>query len=130
MNRQYVSQRIREIGHLKGVCVETFNDAQKRNDIILKTAEDKLARDVSIIPIPEEAGIADTFIVMTGRNKNHTQAIADAIEDKLAEADLEVRAVEGMREGTWILMDCGETIVHIFTQSEREYYDLDDLWSK
>ncbi|MDD7593292.1 MAG: ribosome silencing factor [Peptoniphilaceae bacterium] len=104
--------------------------ADKRNEIILKTADDKLARDVRTIPIREEAGIADTFIIMTGRNKNHTQAIADAIEDKLAQEGLEVRSVEGMREGAWILMDCDDTIVHIFTQSEREYYDLDELWGK
>lgn len=66
---------------------------------------------------------------MTGRNKNHTQAIADAITQKLAEQGMEPRRTEGMREGSWILLDCDETIVHIFTQSEREFYDLDELWS-
>ena len=100
-----------------------------RNAIIVQAAEDKLARDISILPIRVEAGLCDSFIVMTGRNKNHTQAIADAITQKLAEQDMEPRRTEGMREGSWILLDCDETIVHIFTQSEREFYDLDELWS-
>lgn len=102
----------------------------EKNDIILKAADDKLARDIKVLPIREDAGIADYFIVMSGRNKNHTQAIADEIEQKLAEAQIPVRSVEGMREGTWILLDCDDTIVHIFTQQERDYYGLDDLWEE
>ncbi len=103
---------------------------KEKNQIIIAAAEDKLARDIHTLPIRPEAGISDYFIVMTGRNKNHTQAIADQITQKLEEAGMGPKNVEGMREGTWILMDCEETIVHIFTQSEREFYDLDDLWSE
>lgn len=103
--------------------------ANMKNEIIIQAAEDKQARDIRTLPIREEAGICDDFIVMTGRNKIHTQAIADAITQKLAEADMAPFMTEGMRDGGWILLDCGETIVHIFTQSEREFYDLDDLWS-
>ncbi|WP_071705775.1 ribosome silencing factor [Murdochiella vaginalis] len=101
-----------------------------KNDIIVQAAEDKQARDIRTLPIREEAGICDYFIVMTGRNKIHTQAIADAITQKLAQAEMPPITTEGLRDGGWILLDCAETIVHIFTQSEREFYDLDDLWSE
>ncbi|MCI6659803.1 MAG: ribosome silencing factor [Peptoniphilaceae bacterium] len=100
-----------------------------KNELIIKTAENKLAQDIRLIPIEENAGISDYFLVMTGRNKIHTQAIADAIEDALYKNEMPPRSVEGFREGTWILMDCEETIVHIFTGAERKFYDLEGLWS-
>lgn len=108
----------------------TATTTNAKNDLIVKVAEDKLAVDIRLLPIREEAGICDYFIVMTGRNRIHTQAIADAITQKLAEADMAPDTTEGLRDGEWILLDCGETIVHIFTQSGREFYDLDDLWSE
>ncbi|MBY0584909.1 ribosome silencing factor [Murdochiella massiliensis] len=108
----------------------TTSATNSKNELIIQAADDKQARDIRTLPIREEAGICDYFIVMTGRNKIHTQAIADAITQKLAEAEMAPTTTEGLRDGGWILLDCGETIVHIFTQSEREFYDLDDLWSE
>ncbi len=101
----------------------------EKNELIIKTADDKLAQDIKCIKIDQSAGISDFFIVMTGRNKNHTQAIADAIEEALAKAGSPALKVEGFREGSWILLDCSETIVHIFTSSTREFYNLEALWT-
>ena len=109
---------------------EFKSSMNEKNRIIIKAAEDKLGRDINLINIREDAGIADYFIIISGRNKNHTQAIADEIEDKLAKAGMGPDKVEGLREGSWILLDCGDTIVHIFTQKERDFYDLDQLWSE
>ncbi len=98
-------------------------------ELIKKTADDKLAKDIRVLDIPENAGLCDHFVVMTGRNKNHTQAIADAIEDKLHEEDMPPVRLEGFREGQWILMDCQDIIVHIFTEDERNFYNLEGLWN-
>lgn len=105
------------------------DDMTEKNKIIIRAAEDKLGRDINILPIREEAGIADYFIIISGRNKNHTHAIADEIDKKLTEAGNPPDKTEGLREGSWILLDCGDTIVHIFTQAERDFYELDKLWS-
>lgn len=100
-----------------------------KNELIIKTADDKLAKDIENIKIDPNAGISDNFIVMTARNKNHTQALADAIEEALIKAGEAPLRVEGFREGSWILLDCADTIVHIFTASTREFYNLEGLWT-
>lgn len=103
--------------------------ATKLNQIIIQAGADKLARDIKEIPIDPQAGICDYFIIMTGRNINHSRSIADGLTDKLAQVGFDDYDEEGMREGSWILLDCGATIVHIFTADRRSYYDLEGLWS-
>ena len=100
----------------------------KKTDVIVKTADDKLARDIKVVDIDQKAGICDQFIIMTGRNKNHTQALADYIEQALEKEGLGPVRVEGFRDGGWILIDGEEVIVHIFTADQREFYKLEELW--
>lgn len=102
---------------------------KEKNRIIIQAADDKLAKDIKTIKLDHQAGLSDYFIIMSGRNKNHTQAIADAIDQALSNAGTPAVRTEGMREGSWILLDCGETIVHIFTEEKREYYGLEELWA-
>ena len=101
----------------------------KKLEIITTAAEDKIGDNIQVIDLPEQAGIADKFVLVTGRNNNHTKSIADEIEDRLAKEGEPPMNIEGLREGSWILMDCGEIIVHIFTADQRDYYRLDQLWA-
>ena len=96
--------------------------------LITGFADDKLGLDIKEIAIGAEVGICDRFIVITGRNKNHTQAIADEIEEKMLKEGYKPESVEGFREGNWILMDYGDIIVHVFTADQRQYYGLERLW--
>lgn len=96
-------------------------------DIIVKTLEDKLAEDIKIIKL-EDSSVADYFVIATGNSINQTKALADYIEDALYKEGFEVISKEGLREGEWILIDVSDIIVHIFTQKQRKFYDLDDLW--
>lgn len=102
----------------------------EKNDLIIKVADDKLAKDIKLVEMDPGRGVCEYFIIMTGRNKHHTQAIADAIEDALYEDGNPPLRKDGFREGSWILLDCTETLVHIFTGEQREYYNLEGLWSK
>lgn len=104
---------------------QTLND---KVALITRFADDKLGQDIKEIAIDAEAGICDRFLVITGRNKNHTQAIADEIEANMLKAGYKPESVEGFREGNWILMDYGDIIVHIFTADQRRYYGLERLW--
>ena len=96
-------------------------------DGIVKTLEDKLADDINVIKL-EDSSVADYFIVATGNSINQTRALADYIEDDLHKEGYDIKSKEGFREGEWILIDAGDIIVHIFTQKQREFYDLDNLW--
>ena len=99
-----------------------------KKDLIVKAADAKLAQEITVLDLGMEADICQAFIIMTARNINHTRAIADHIEEEAKKAGIALSYREGYRAGTWILMDMDEIIVHIFTQKQREYYDLEGLW--
>ena len=96
-------------------------------DIIVKTLEDKLAEDIKVIKL-EESSVADYFVIATGNSINQTRALADYIEDDLYKEGYKLLSKEGLREGEWILIDAGDIIIHIITQKQRKFYDLDNLW--
>lgn len=97
-------------------------------DIVLKACEDKLGENINVIKIAEKSSIGDYFVVVSGNSILHTQAIANEIENQIEKSGFQITNKEGFREGSWILMDLGEIIVHIFTKDGREYYELDKLW--
>jgi ribosome-associated protein len=90
---------------------------------------DKKAADVAVLDIRESSVIADFFVICTGANPRQIQAIADAIDEKLAGLRVTKRGREGGATSGWVLLDCGDVIVHIFGPMEREFYRLERLWS-
>lgn len=94
----------------------------------VELAADKKARDMLALTLSGLTLIADYFLIMSATNTRQAQAIADEITEKLkAEGNPPLR-VEGYRDGRWILIDLGPTVVHIFLDEERAYYDLERLW--
>lgn len=73
--------------------------------------------------------LADTFAIVTGRSKIQTRAIADAIMEAVQRDGHGVSRVEGYADGSWILIDLGNVIVHVFTPEQRTFYNLERLWS-
>jgi ribosome-associated protein len=73
----------------------------------------------------------DWFVIASGRNVRQTQAIADELRQRFKDDEQTLPAsVEGRREGTWILIDYLDAVVHIFTPDARAYYRLDQLWGQ
>jgi ribosome-associated protein len=98
--------------------------------IIAEVAADKKAADVALLDIREVSVIADYFVICTGANPRQIQAIADAVDEKLVEMRVTTRGREGDANSGWVLLDCGDVIVHIFGPMEREFYRLERLWSE
>jgi len=72
----------------------------------------------------------DYFVIATGRNARQTASIWDEVHDRLKQdAQLIPRSVDGVPEGTWILADYLDVVLHVFTPEARTYYKLEDLWS-
>ena len=89
---------------------------------------DKKAGDIQVIDIGEISVIADYFIIADGDNQNQLEAMRDAVDEALYKAGIEVKQVEGNNKSTWILMDYGDIIVHIFSKQDRLFYDLERIW--
>ncbi|WP_416446628.1 ribosome silencing factor [Leucobacter sp. HNU] len=84
-------------------------------------------------PVALEVGeffpYADAFLLLTGSVERNVQAISDAVEDALNEAGVRTVRREGREGGRWVLLDFGGLIVHVFHQEERDFYQLERLWS-
>jgi ribosome-associated protein len=94
-----------------------------------EAALDKKAADVDILHVESLTTIADYFVICTATNERQSQAIADAVQERLREADgVKPTTVEGSNPGRWVLIDYGDFIVHVFTEETRRFYALERLW--
>ena len=90
--------------------------------------DDKLGQDISIINIGQVSSLCDYFIIATASSSRQVKAIADSVQDAFTEQGIEQRAKEGYDTQTWILLDYGDIIVHVFDEENREFYNLEKLW--
>ncbi len=94
----------------------------------VKLMDAKKAIDVNLIDIREISALGDYFVIATGTGSTHVKALADELEMRLKEEGFSPDHIEGYRSNSWILLDYGEVIIHVFTRESREFYDLDRLW--
>ena len=96
---------------------------------IAALAQEKLAEDVVILDMRPVCTFTDFFVIATGRNPRQTAAIWDEVHGRMKhEQQLIPRASDGTQEGTWILADYLDFVLHVFTPEARAYYKLEDLW--
>lgn len=92
-------------------------------------AQEKLAEDVVILDMRPVCTFTDFFVICTGRNARQTAAIWDEVHGRMKrEHELVPRGVDGVQEGTWILADYLDVVLHVFTPDARGYYRLEELW--
>jgi len=91
--------------------------------------EDKKAIDLKTLNIIEQSTLADYFVIASGTSNTHIKALADNVEVELKKEDIYPNKIEGYNT-EWILMDYGDVVVHIFTEKERQNYDLEELYAR
>lgn len=97
---------------------------------IAALAQEKLAEDVVILDMRPVCSFTDYFVICTGRNPRQTAGIWDEVHGRLKqEHGLIPRSVDGATEGTWVLADYLDVVLHVFTPEARDFYKLEDLWS-
>jgi ribosome-associated protein len=94
----------------------------------VKILDSKKAEEIKLIKIADISVLADYFVIATGTSSTHVNSLADEVEFKLKELGLEARHKEGYNSNSWILLDYGSVVVHVFTPESRSFYDLDRLW--
>ena len=103
--------------------------ADRRLQSVYQALDDKKGEDIVALDISAIASFTDYFVIATGRNTRQTQAMADAVMEKLKEVGLRAGHVEGYSAGEWILLDYVDFVVHIFVPSHRDFYGLERLWA-
>lgn len=97
---------------------------------IVKILDEKKAIDVKTINIQEKSSLADYMIIASGTSRTHIRALADNVEEELKKENIMPHKIEGYNSDSWTLMDYLDVIVNIFTERDREHYNLEDLWEK
>ena len=96
----------------------------KNNDNTTKEAE-----QILLLNMENLSPLTDYFIIASADNVTLVKAVADNIEEKLAEEGILPSHTEGYAEGRWILMDYGDCVAHIFLEEDRDFYNLEQLWA-
>ena len=95
-----------------------------------EAALEKNGTDVVILEVGEILGIIELFVIASATNVRQVKTIVDEVERAVFESDGgKPRAVEGLHDASWVLMDYGDVIVHVFLADTRAFYDLDRLWA-
>lgn len=95
---------------------------------VARAALEKKASNVEIIDLVGKADYTDYLVLMSGSSDRHVRALADEIQEQLRKARVRPLSVEGITAGSWILIDYGDVVVHVFQEATRAVYDLDGLW--
>jgi len=93
-----------------------------------KAVSEKKGLDPLLFDLRGISDMADYFLICSGTSDRQVRAIADAIEEALLKIGIKMDHKEGYQESTWILLDYGDLVAHIFKEDKRQYYDLERLW--
>ena len=97
---------------------------------VVEAAADKQASDIVLLDARGVCSFADYFVICSGESERQISAIYDEVGHRLKQEGVLPHHHEGTIDSGWLLLDFGDIIVHIFAPFEREYYQLDELWSQ
>lgn len=99
-------------------------------EVIVKALDSKRAEDIRVIGIKDLTILGDYFVIANGTNSVHTRALADEVEYQMGEKNIKPLHREGRGNNTsWVILDYGDIIVHVFYKEQRNFYQLERLWA-
>ena len=84
--------------------------------------------NLKILDMQKTSSLADYYVLASAENTTTARAMAESIQFHMKRHNLPAQSVEGIENAQWILLDCGDIIVHVFQEAIRSVFDLDDLW--
>ena len=112
-----------------------MHHGRDRSDLIsrasagARAAHNHFGRDTLLIDVAEVLAVCDFFVITSGANQRQVKAICEAVTEGVSTAGgPKPRSVEGLAARSWVLMDYGDFVVHVFSEQGREYYQLERLW--
>ena len=96
--------------------------------VAVHAADSRKALDIRVLDLREVTSFTDFFLICTAANPRQAKAIADEIHKELKKAGELPVSTEGYESGEWVLVDYGDFVVHVFSETARKFYDLERLW--
>ena len=103
-------------------------DIRKLQRAIVDGLEDVKAQDIRVFNTSHLTELFDRVIVASGTSNRQTKALASSVREKVKEAGGDIISTEGEDIGEWVLVDCGDAVVHILQPALRQYYNLEEIW--
>ncbi|RKT26542.1 ribosome-associated protein [Paraburkholderia sp. RAU2J] len=103
-------------------------DIRKLQRVIVDALEDVKAQDIKVFNTSHLTALFDRVVVASGTSNRQTKALASSVRESVKEAGGDIVSTEGEDIGEWVLVDCGDAIVHILQPALRQYYNLEEIW--
>ncbi len=97
---------------------------------IAKILDKSKAKDIKILHVAKQTVIADYFVIAEGTSSTQVNSLAEEVDFRMSEKGIEPLHKEGERSGSWVLLDYASVIVHVFLNSQRDFYKLEKLWAE
>jgi ribosome-associated protein len=97
---------------------------------IAHLASDTLATNITVLDLTRLSPMADVFVICSADNVRQLNALREAVLQGLKDQGVNPRRTEGFAETGWMLLDYGDVVVHLFTEEQRAFYRLEDVWSE
>ena len=98
------------------------------SQICNNSLKDSKAENVLVLDVTKISSFADTIIIATASSNRHAMSVSEKLVDCLKSNKFNILGVEGEIDSGWILVDCGDVVINIMRQEQREFYDLEGLW--
>ncbi len=105
-----------------------MDDLRELQRAIIDGLEEVKAQDIKVFNTTHLTELFDRIIVASGTSNRQTRALASSVRTKVKEAGFDVIGTEGEEHGEWVLVDCGDAIVHILQPAIRQHYNLEEIW--
>lgn len=104
-------------------------NSEQLSELVVEALEEVKGKDIVRLNVSEMTSVTDYMVVASGTSNRHVKALAEAVSDKAKAAGHRPSGIEGEDGSEWVLLDLGDTLVHVMLPRVREFYNLEKLWS-
>jgi len=104
-------------------------NSEALSELVIDALEEMKGKDIVRLDVRDMTSVTDYMVVASGTSNRHVKALADAVVDKSKAAGHRPSGIEGESGSEWVLLDLGDTLVHVMLPRVREFYNLEKLWS-
>ncbi len=101
---------------------------EKLNELINTALDDLKGKDITVLDVTKLSDVMDCLVIVTGTSNRHVKSLANNVIEDTKKNGIQPIGVEGMDAGDWVLVDYGDTVVHVMLQASRDFYELEKLW--
>jgi ribosome-associated protein len=105
-------------------------NTEEKTQAVVAALEEIKANNITVIDTSKLSSMFERMVIASAQSTRQTRALADNVVVKLKERGEQIYGREGEESGEWILIDLGEVLVHVMQPAVRDYYNLEELWSK